>query len=273
MICTRATPVALLRRAARPRSVTCRRSQSTSTDGTTDGTREAPFPFLWPNLEQPPATCPHLLPSIISANPNRLSDRFLVSCLSLLVRFPTLNRALNLGWTSMLLTRPTFPQNFIGGALLGFEEFLRRLSSDNAAERDVSDMCGESLTEMLQPLLEDGAAAREGSPGISLVNKGGKIGVRDCWLFIGPESAFHKEKQSGGGLIRTAEVKDPNSPVTFIQLPYTSVVQRERDIQPLGLECEAGMQVHVDIEFSGDFEYRYAGETMTQSETSLQLYA
>ena len=162
-----------------------------------------PFPFLWPSLPQAPESARTMLP-IITANPKNISDKLYVMFMSLFVRYPTINRALNIGWISMLLTRSTFPQKFMGGSLFAFEEFLRRLN------------VGEDATDLLTPEFAKTLYSHLGSTSepsnltdkatISL-SKGGSMGIRDAWIFLGKPQTFSQSRGLFGGLLKTNDTQ------------------------------------------------------------------
>ena len=179
----------------------------------------------------------------------------------LFVKFPNVNRALNIGWITMLLTRSVFPGQFIGGSLYAFEELLRRLNK------------GEDATELLTPQFAKVVYDHLGDPKapsnvtdkatISL-SKGGSMGIRDAWIFLGNPASFAQEQGKWGGLVKSKDTHDPNSNTLFVQLPFTSVVQTKDVDVPLALHAEEGLQVAVDVQINGTFKFTYQEEEMTQ---------
>ncbi|BFZ58419.1 hypothetical protein PYCC9005_005481 [Savitreella phatthalungensis] len=237
----------------------------------TEPQRQAPFPFLWPSLDPPPRTTPYAFKPVIGMNPDKLGDRLFAFAMGFLCRYKGLNRALNAGWTSMLLTRETFPRQFVAGAVVAFEEFLRRCSCTTPDDRDISALCDPGLTSLLQPYL---AGDRPEEPSIKLISKGGQVGIKDVWLLLGEESAFDGDaRHFDRGLLQTREAMDPRSSTGILQLPFTSAVQRDRDLPVLALESAGGLRIHIDVAFEGKFEYGYEGEVLEQQRSAVVRFS
>ncbi|CCG84949.1 protein of unknown function [Taphrina deformans PYCC 5710] len=160
------------------------------------------------------------------------------------VRFPGVNRALNVGWISMLLTRSVFPEKFINGSLLAFEEFLRRLR----VGEDTTDLLTPEFSKLLYDHLGSTTAPSNLEDGASISSPNdGQITIRDAWLFLGKPSLFAHSLGKFGGL-----------------LPFTSIVQTSQQDTPLALQAESGIQLAVDIEIQGDFRFGFKGEEMSE---------
>lgn len=165
---------------------------------------------------------------------------------------------------SRLLTRSAFPEKFINGGLLAFEEFLRRLRIGE----DTTELLTPEFSKFLYDHLGSTTAPSNLEDGASISNpKDGQITIRDAWLFIGNPSSFAHSLGKFGGLVSSTDTHDPKSKTLFLQLPFTSIVQHFGQDTPLALQVESGLQLAIDIEIKGDFRFSYKGEDMTEKRT------
>lgn len=164
------------------------------------------------------------------------------------------------------MTRNTFPEKFIHGSLLAFEEFLRRLK----AGEDNTELLTPEFAKFLYDYLGDPQKPSnlEDEASISLT-KDGAITIRDAWLFIGPPAAFAHGTGKFGGLVKSEDTHNPKSKTLFLQLPYTTIIQTENQDTPLALQADGGLQLAIDIEVRGKFKYNFRGEEMTQDRTAV----
>lgn len=169
-----------------------------------------------------------------------------------------------------LLTRTVFPEKFINGSFLAFEEFLRRLR----VGEDTKDLLTPEFAKILYEHLGSTTIPSNLEDGASISSpKDGAISIRDAWLFIGPPSAFAQSTGKFGGILRSKDTHDPKSKTLFLQLPYTSIIQVSNQDTPLALQAESGLQVVVDVEIRGTFRFEFRGEEMSEERTTVVRFA
>lgn len=165
-----------------------------------------------------------------------------------------------------LLTRTAFPERFMDGSVLAFQEFLRKLNTG----KDTSELLTPEFSKFLYQYLGSHEEPKnlEDCACVWLTEKG-NISIRDVWLFLGPPNRFAQSKGKFGGLIKSKDTEDPKSKTLFLQLPFTSIVQTSRDATPLALHADSGLQIAVDVEIRAKFKFEFQGEEMTQDRVSV----
>lgn len=165
------------------------------------------------------------------------------------------------------MTRSEFPDRFLQGSVLAFQEFLRRL---NAGEQNTSELLTPEFSKLLYQYLgsQDKPSNLEDRATISFVHSDA-VNIRDVWLFLGPFDRFTNSLGKFGGLIESRETNDPKSKIYFLQLPFTSIVCTNLEDSPLSLQADSGLQIAIDVEIRAKYKYTYDGNEMTQDRVSV----
>lgn len=166
------------------------------------------------------------------------------------------------------MTRPTFPERFYGGALVGLTEFLRRLKDGE----DARELLTPEFADFLYGYIEsvDSTNILADKIYIDCPQTGGAMRIRDAWIFIGNAAAFASSIGMFGGALSTKPVQHTSSSSKrIIQLPFVSIVGGSSTQIDVTLEAEEGLQLAVDVAIKGDFKYGFRGDEMSEERTTV----
>lgn len=178
----------------------------------------------------------------------------------------------------MLLTRRLFPTGLLEGSVRATDELLKRINEGG----DVSELTTPEFSEFLRESVKAKEDGTKASIRFGKENEG-EVGIRDVWLWLGPQSAFAPSVGKFGGLLHNETTLDSKSRTLLLQLPFTSIITPQSPSSssdtspgsgggygtPLALEAEQGLRIGVDIEFKGPVICTYGENQSIQIRTTV----